>query len=519
MKISIMKKHFEQVWNQLRAKKSQYKESLEEVSIQNIRGIKDLTVRFDFPVTVLAGPNACGKTTVLFSCACGYKVDGSKAKDFTPATLFPNLTTKTKSKYSDKDQPTVFQYRYIHNGKSNAMQWSRGKQWNRSFLGQKGGAQPERAVYLRTLANLTSPSEVRSVLQIGQQNFGIEEITADLISFAQRILSFEYSEMALLKKGGRNLLFAFRDQSQYSEFHMSAGERALLRISKEISSLHNALILIDEVEAGLHPYTQQQVMLELQRLAVRNDLQIIVTSHSPVVLDCVPVEGRIFLERTDDNVEVRPPYRDIIQKAFYGQAIEKLNVLCEDDVAEAFLLGVFDYLNPQLGLIPSDVKVGRDTGKTQFEQHIEALGKFQLLADFIFVLDGDAKSLENALKAKAEKAFGSAIQPLFIPGQIPEDWAWGILQKFPSEYAALLGISEEALVRQIQMANNLYASATDKPTNIIKNKFFNFCETNLRRSHLETMRKIAQKEAERQTGDIKVFLESLETEVRKWQNR
>jgi hypothetical protein len=283
--------------------------------------------------------------------------------------------------------------------------------------------------------------------------------------------------------------------------------------------LKNALILIDEIEAGLHPYTQQQIMLELQRLALRNDLQIIVTSHSPVILDCVPVEGRIFLERTSDNVEVRPPYRDIIQKAFYGQALEKLNVLCEDDVAEAFLLGIMDYLNPKLGLIPSDIKVGRDTGKTQFEQHIEALGKFQLLDDFLFVLDGDAKNLENALIAKASKDFGVPIQPLFVPGQVPEDWAWKILHQYSPEYAQLFGITTETLTRQLKMADALYASATDKPTEKIKNKYFSFCDRELRRSHLEVMRMIARKEAEREVGDIKIFLDEFEVQIRRWQGR
>ena len=122
---------------------------------------------------------------------------------------------------------------------------------------------------------------------------------------------------------------------------MSAGERALLRISKDISRLKNALILIDEIEAGLHPYTQQQVMLELQRLALRNDLQIIVTSHSPVVLESVPPEGRVFLERTETGVVVQPPYRDIFQRALYGRPQDRLSVLCEDAVGEALILGVY----------------------------------------------------------------------------------------------------------------------------------------------------------------------------------
>ena len=57
---------------------------------------------------------------------------------------------------------------------------------------------------------------------------------------------------------------------------MAAGERAILRLSQEITQLNGALVLIDEVETGLHPWVQQLLMLHLQQLALRNDLQIIV---------------------------------------------------------------------------------------------------------------------------------------------------------------------------------------------------------------------------------------------------
>ena len=79
--------------------------------------------------------------------------------------------------------------------------------------------------------------------------------------------------------GLRTLLFAHRAPEEatagaaYSEFHMSAGERAILRLSMDTSKLEDALILIDEIEAGLHPYVQQVLMLELQRLALRNRLR------------------------------------------------------------------------------------------------------------------------------------------------------------------------------------------------------------------------------------------------------
>ncbi|MFM9950287.1 MAG: AAA family ATPase [Saprospiraceae bacterium] len=379
---------------------------------------------------------------------------------------------------------------------------------------------PSRIVYLRTLANLVSPSEVRSALQIGRGHYEVKIITSDLIAFANRILPHRYAELVAITVKSKNLLFAKRNEDisgHYSEFHMSAGERALLHISKDISQLRNALILIDEIEAGLHPYTQQQTMLELQRLALRNDLQIVVTSHSPVVLDCVPVEARVFLERTATNVEVKPPFRDIIQKAFYGQSLEKLSILCEDDVAEYFLFGILDYLNPKLSLVHDDIVVGRDTGKEQFTMHIEAIGKFKQLESFLFVLDGDARNKENELVAKAQ-SFGSHIQPLFLPGDVPEEWAWQILGEYPSEYATIIGHKQEDMLRQMDMANRAFNNATDKKTNILKNKFFSFCET-IRFDHLQLIRHIAKTEAERQTGEIKSFVDDIEIQIRNWQSR
>ena len=136
-------------------------------------------------------------------------------------------------------------------------------------------------------------------------------------------------------------------EASYSEFHMSSGERSILRISKDVSRLENALVLIDEIDTGLHPYTQQQAMLELQRSALRQNLQIVVATHSPVVLDSVPPEARIFLDRDESTGQVRraPPHRDVFRKALYGRSGDRLFILCEDAVAEGVLRGEFDVLN------------------------------------------------------------------------------------------------------------------------------------------------------------------------------
>jgi len=510
----MFNKNLSQVWEQLRGKKPQFKDFLNRVTIRGIRGIKELPCSFDYPVTVLAGPNGCGKSTVLFACACAYDSGIPGKRDMTPTILFPNLTTRNPD-LNDIPGASAILFDYTVNGSSQGMDWKRNKNWDKSYRGRKGGSQPIRDVYLRTLADLTSPSEVRSVLQIGKRNFDSEELTVDLISMAQRILSYRYGTLTMLRNAKRDLLFAKRSDggAVYSEFHMSAGERSILRLSKDISQLKGGLVLINEIEAGLHPYTQQLVMLELQRLALRNDLQIIVTSHSATILDCVPIEGRIFLERSEENVQVKSAYKTVIQKAYYGQSIEKLSILCEDEMGEGFVRGCLDYLNPKLELIPEDVVVGRDTGKTEFPAHIKALAKFNKLSEFLFVLDGDARSMEGELKSAASG--DQTLSLLFLPGENPEAWCWSTMKEEVEHFSVLLSIGKDEMKKRMESLDSLYDAAPDKEKNKIKAKFSDFCFA-LERQPAEIVRLVAHAKAEQEKGSIQDFLVEIETRIRNW---
>lgn len=512
--MSLTLHNFTQVWEQLRGKKPQLTKFLESIRIQNLRGIKDLQISFAYPVSVIAGPNGAGKSTVLFACACAYDVPG--VRDYSPTVLFPNLKTRTDEQVSDSLGKPSFEYFFVDEGARLGMSWRRLKSWSKSFMGRKGGEQPQRDLYLRTLANLTSPSEVRSFLQIGNQAFSKHDLDADLIAFAHRVLPFKYRGLKLLMVKGKDLLFANREEdgAAYSEFHMSAGERALLRISKDISRLKYALILIDEIEAGLHPYTQQQLMLELQRLALRNNLQIIVTSHSPVVLESVPPEGRVFLERRGDNVLVQPAYRDIFQRAFYGRPQDRLSILCEDLVAEGLILGVLDRINPLLQLTSDDITVGRDTGKDQFPQHVDALGKFKLLDEFVFVLDGDARDTEPHM-AKAAAKYNRILTPLFLPGsEPPEEWIYRILESDSALYAEELSAPNlnELLIHLRQQFDN----AADRPTNIFKARFASLTEA-LQRTPSDISRRVGRIASEK--GEMKIFADQLMQAVADWRSR
>ena len=506
------------VWNALRSQRIQRDNALTEVRIRNLRGIRDLRVPFDYPVSVLAGPNGCGKSTVLFACACGYNVPGSGPRDFVPTSLFPNFTGGGTG-LQDVPEKTEIEFHYLDNNERSSMIWRRGKAWNRSFMGRKNAKQPERQLYLRTLANLTNPSEVRSLLQLVRKDLHSEQITDDLLIFAHRVLPRRYRSISRITSQSRDLLFAQLGRgsgASYSEFHMSAGERAILRISKDISSLRDAFILIDEVDTGLHPYTQQQAMLEFQRIALRNQLQIVVTSHSPVVLDSVPPEARLFLDRNEDTAEVYrvPLYRDILQKALYGQSRDQLSILCEDQEAEGLLHGFLDVLNVKIGLRHDDYIIGRDTGQSEFPGHIRTLGKFGKLGDFLLVLDGDSRSQETVLKSVASD-YGQSIQPLFLPGDCaPETWIWQTLKNHRDDYATLLGITSADLEQRMRSIRQMVDGAVrqQNPDKVALEEL----ALEINRTVPEIARTIGQREAQRPHGTAVAFFAQLEEQITAW---
>ena len=519
--MSLIKRELEEVWSALRAAANQRRSTLQAVRIRNLRGIGDLRVPFAYPVSVLAGPNRCGKSTVLFACACAYRVP-DRPRDFVPGTLFPNFAGRRHGEFLDVVQPTELEFEYLHQGAHVSMAWRRGKSWNRSYMGRTSASQPQRALYLRTLANLTNPSEVRGILQLARKDFQATELTPDLLIFADRILGQRYRKLSVIEAGARDLLFAdvrASRQTNYSEFHMSSGERAILRLSKDLSQLRGALVLVDEVEVGLHPYTQQQTMLELQRLALRRELQIVVATHSPVVLDSVPEEARLFLERDDTTAEVRlvPPYRDILQKALYGQSRDQLSILCEDAIAEALIHGVLDVLNPEMGMRHDDFVIGRDTGQDEFPGHIRTMGKFNKLRDILVVLDGDARPREAEIRNIAAR-FGQSVQPLFLPGEgPPEGWIWVTLRSHAPEYARVLGIAAPDLLAEMQRIDQLLAGSVQQRDRM--KAALRALAEGLNRSESELARSVAQRETAAGRVPMAGFRIELREQIEAWRRR
>ena len=523
------------LWDKLRDKKPHMPHFLESASVINIRGIHNLEVKFEYPVSVLAGSNGSGKSTVLLAAACAYAPPGTSGegvgKGFSPYKFFLDYQSKSGGQEGEKDPFTV-QFNYSTPDGQRFLFWqclknSMGIPYHR----YSGGNQLERSVYLITPGTLSNPFDTYNVHNMSYEVTELQEtsLTSSQIEFAQGLLPFRYSRVIdwihpNLKFGneGGMLLAKQENGVVYSEPHMATGERAILRMSQDIADAKGALILIDEVEAGLHPSIQKSLMLKLQQLALRNDLQIIVTTHSPVVLDSVPEIGRIFLDRNKEGkILVHPPYRDLVQDALYGRSDKKFNLLCEDEVAKSILEGVVDtimYSRLRAKRESLNIEYTED-GVSQFPMYAQVLKQFD--QNIIFILDGDQRDrdVEQKIQDRIQKTQNNTQHPgrvMFLPGTgAPEEWVWARMRAHSDDFAAGLGLHQDDLAQQIKRRDADYASAAGSSDEIAKDKLRDLSEV-VNRDVPGICRIVSRWETEQEESDIQPLVEELVGAFQAW---
>lgn len=144
----------------------------------------------------------------------------------------------------------------------------------------------------------TLPATERKNLNpfIGNNFKASEEHTfqTEIVTAVERILGKKSDKyLAVSTSGARTKIFAMRDTSAscagYSEFHFGAGEASIIRIVSEIEEADNGcLMLIEEIENGLHPLAVKRLVDYLIDVAIRKSAQVIFTTHSNAALETLP---------------------------------------------------------------------------------------------------------------------------------------------------------------------------------------------------------------------------------------
>ena len=98
---------------------------------------------------------------------------------------------------------------------------------------------------------------------------------------------------------GDELIFDTTSAKDIPAYGMSDGTLLLLGILTLLWSPSSpGLVLLDDIEQGLHPLAQRQLMSELKKFAKEHDKQILLTSHSPYIVDELEADD-VWVMKTD----------------------------------------------------------------------------------------------------------------------------------------------------------------------------------------------------------------------------
>lgn len=120
-----------------------------------------------------------------------------------------------------------------------------------------------------------------------------------------------------VRQNGDRLALVYKDKSlqdrEFSAFSASDGNlRSLYILSKVISKPKPSVLLIDEIENSLYPKRIQLIIKFLEYIAgsETTSFQVIVTTHSPIVLNYLGSNQVIYVYKTAGESKIVNPYKN-----------------------------------------------------------------------------------------------------------------------------------------------------------------------------------------------------------------
>lgn len=441
------------------------RQSLKAIHIMRgqIRGLRGLRIEFNYPISVIAGKNGSGKSSILALAACafhnknsGWRLPERKISYYTYSDFFIQTAEDVPIDgiwirygiHHDKWKPTESLPSGVGIGYQ-IRKKNKGGKWNDydkrvprcvAFLGIERVVPPaERSVYKSYRYSFSSSAKA-----------GWEERVCKSVS---RVLGVSYDDFEIKSYGKYRLPLVKRKEGRYSGFNMGAGEKALFEVFATIlAAPDGALFLIDELELGLHESAQRRLVKELGELCLEKKIQIICTTHSPVILSSLPPEGR-FLTQSGKVTQILKGVSPAYAAGRLGEVNSgELTIFVEDDVASTLIEESLDHSTRQrIQIIP--------IGSHSAVVHQMAARYLEGARDgCLAILDGDQASMYGThvkkfcgyIGGKTDKIEGwIGNRLLLLPdGLSPENWVFKKLNELSDEeLSSGFGIKDTQAIR------------------------------------------------------------------------
>ncbi len=339
------------------AKRSRYANfghAIIEATVKGFRGIDDVNVKVESPITAFTGLNGSGKSTIAQLMMSAYK---------RPITENPAYKRHHISNYFpvSKADPMPFrvdasiEYKYLTNAEDRyqevTVKRGLGKQWD----GYK--RQPERHCRYIGFTIYIPKVEQRDISIYRGNDIDIldeSQLPEEARIAIAKILNSPYSELtsatASHNQRSTPIGFATKYGSKYSENNMGFGEgRVFYTVSSLESAPEQSLFVIEEPETSLHEHAQYEFAKYLIDVVVRRKHQVFLTTHSKSIISALPPESRKLLYREGNAVKIsdRTSTSEAIGLLSLGKSQDKI-VLVEDRKAKILLTELIRVQKPTL---------------------------------------------------------------------------------------------------------------------------------------------------------------------------
>lgn len=368
-----------------KVRKHDYGKYLLKADISKIRGFSGETITFDFPVTALIGPNGSGKSSILGAAACAYK--SVKPSIFFPkSAIGDNSMYGWRAEYEAIDKSLNSRQTVRRNSNFKSAKWVRSDVLDRStyFFGIE-----------RTVPAGEKTKYKKLMRSTYKHNGAISSIDTDVATQVEHVLGKDVHEFRVARIDSNDDFLVGRSGGvDYSEFHFGAGESSVIRMIQEIEAApNNALILIEEIENGLHPIATRRMVEYLIDVAKRKGIQSIFTTHGDYALDPLPneaiwacINGK--LKQGKLSVEAL--------RAISGRVDKEVAIFVEDVFAKKWVDAI---LREKLGEQYSQVEVYSVAGDgNAVNTHISHMKNPSISFRSICVIDGDSSQDDDHRK-------------------------------------------------------------------------------------------------------------------------
>lgn len=381
---------------------------LTELKFEPFRHIPELKINFKNPISIISGTNRSGKSTILMALACcHYDFLKRNPKNGNLERHTWGALMKTTSHDIQNEDWTY----YITYKTGKKIETKRGqrkkttKKWN--GIGKKESQFTHRQVIFIDLDRIVPARFYSDKMYSLSKKAITQAISATKVSEIEKYMSFILEEKFEIKKIAQHLdkeTYEYNNLNHYSSYNAATGEEVLTRIIIDIvEAPKNALILIDEIEMGLHPKVQRRLLDVIRNICTLENKQFIITTHSGTILDSVNDSSRIFIEKNPkgeykaiQNISVNASLSKMDSKSY-----PLIDLYCEDNEAKKIIkeaikaIETNKKINNFSELINIIISGSADKTYTYFTSHKETYELKKIKSGFACILDGDMKNMKS----------------------------------------------------------------------------------------------------------------------------